>query len=278
LSSRARRHRFLATGKRSPGAHAAERQDARRRRFPKIVVERPGAARKSVTAPPGTCEGCGCDLSRYRAADETNCWACLNHKPAPLLPAERERRVAAFLAGRSVPHRVDHDFVCRECGGLKSAGARRCARCRYKAPHPKKPTNQSLKGGPCPVCGGKKTPKARLCRLCSFADQRLLFARNPAVTCPDCGGPKVRKAKRCRRCRNRHDYGTIYVNGRPLELTCPDCGGPKKLKRASRCRACATRNRWRKGYASKALGRRGVDRASRLEEMPEMNEPQPSPP
>jgi len=209
--------------------------------FAQILVERPGAARKRATAPPGTCDGCGCDLSRYRAVGETNCWACLNHKPAPLLPAERERHVAAFLSGRSVPHRVDHDFVCRECGGLKSEGARRCARCRYKAPHPKKAANQSLKGGPCPVCGGKKTPKARLCRLCSFADQRLLFARNPAVTCPD-------------------------------------CGGPKKLKRASRCRACATRYRWRKGCASKALGRRGVDRAPRLEEMPEMNEPQPSPP
>ena len=99
MSSRARRHRFLATGKRSPGAHVAERQDARRRRFPKIVVERPGAARKSATAPSGTCDGCGCDLSRYRAAGETSCWACLNHKPAPLLPAERERGVAALPRG-----------------------------------------------------------------------------------------------------------------------------------------------------------------------------------
>lgn len=245
--------------------------------FQQIVVERPGTARKSATAPPGTCDGCGCDLSRYRAAGETNCWACLNHKPAPLLPAERERHVAVFLSGRSVPHRVDHDFVCRECGGLKSEGARRCARCRYKAPHPKKAANQSLKGGPCPVCGGKKTPKARLCRLCSFADQRLLFARNPAVTCPDCGEPKVRKAKRCRRCRNRLDYGTIYVNGRPLELTCPDCGGPKKLKRASRCRACANSLSVEKGLCERGAGPIRVDCGPRLEGMPEMSEPQPSP-
>ena len=147
------------------------------------------------------------------------------------------------------------DYICPVCGGLKSAGASRCARCRYAAPHPRKPIEQSLKSGPCPVCGGKKSPKSRLCRLCSIADQRLLFEGNPAITCPDCGGPKVRKATRCRRCRNRRDYGTLYVHGRPLALTCPDCGGPKKLKRASRCRACATRYRRRKERASKTFVR-----------------------
>ena len=99
----------------------------------------------------------------------------------------------------------------------------------------------------------------------------------PPVTCPDCGGPKVRKAKRCRRCRNRHDYGTIYVNGRPLELTCPDCGGPKKLKRASRCRACANSLSLEKGLCERGAGPIRVDRGPRLEEMPEMSEPQPSP-
>jgi len=134
-----------------------------------------------------------------------NCWACLSEEPGQLLPAERQRRVALFLEGRSLPHAVDPEFICPDCGGLKSAGASRCARCRYAAPHPRKPIEQALKSGPCPVCGGKKSPKSRLCRLCSIADQRLLFEGNPAITCPDCGGPKVRKATRCRRCRNRRD-------------------------------------------------------------------------
>ncbi len=28
------------------------------------------------TVEPGTCEACGCKLSRYRSARESECWAC----------------------------------------------------------------------------------------------------------------------------------------------------------------------------------------------------------
>src|SRR5207253_2024255 len=143
------------TASRNRRTHA-DKRDARRRRLPKIAVERPGARPERPIAPPGRCDGCGCDLSRYRAPSELNCWACLSEEPGQLLPAERQRRVALFLEGRSSPHSVHLDYICRVCGGLKSAGASRCARCRYAAPHPRKPIEQALKSGPCPVCGGKK--------------------------------------------------------------------------------------------------------------------------
>ena len=116
------------------------------------------------------------------------------------------------------------------------------------------PRTDERYGHLCPRCAGPKAVQAGECWSC-WQERRRGESDWTRRTCPDCGGPKVRKAKRCRRCRNRHDYGTIYLNGRPVELTCPDCGGPKKLKRASRCRACATRYRWRKGRASEALGR-----------------------
>lgn len=187
------------------------------------------------------CEGCGCGLSKYRVEGETGCWACL-HPEVPV--SERERRLVLLAAGRLPPITPQAQFICPECRGVKSAGAARCARCRFTAPHPKKPPlSRSLKAGPCPVCGGAKNPKARLCRTCWALDQRLLFAGNPAITCPDCGGPRVRKAERCRKCSDRFKYGTVYVGDRPLSLICPDCGGPKKLKRALRCRSCAFRFR-----------------------------------
>ena len=204
-------------------------------------------------APPARCERCGCQLSRYRGEDETLCWACRCGGAGNLLTAaemsaeERERRVALLIAGHPLPVALDPVFRCPECGGIKLATSARCSRCRYRAEHPRKLTSdEALKGGPCPACGGRKNPKSRLCRACRYADQRLLFAGNPATTCPDCGGPKTRNARRCRKCRNRHEFGTVYRGGRPIHLTCPECGGPKKHKQARRCQECARRARLRK--------------------------------
>ena len=188
------------------------------------------------------CGVCGCRLSRYRSPEEGCCWAC-EHPDEPGSQLEREDRMVLFLAGRGLRVIPAAVFVCPTCGELKSEGARRCGRCHFNAPHPKKVAPYELKSGPCPMCGGRKSAKARLCRTCWAVDQRLLFAGNPALTCPDCGGPKVRKAERCRRCRENRLFGTVYLNGRPLSSICPDCGGPKKLKRAKRCRTCAMRYR-----------------------------------
>ena len=182
--------------------------------------------------------------SRYRAEGERRCWSCLHRvEPGALPVAAREKRLARFLAGQGLPLIAADEFICAECGELKGRHSRRCARCHYGAPHPKKVAPTELKSGPCPVCGGRKNPKARLCRSCWTLDQRLLFAGNPAITCSDCGGPKVRKAQLCRKCSDRRLYGTVYEGGRALRSICPDCGGTKKLGRARRCRACAVRRR-----------------------------------
>jgi hypothetical protein len=205
-------------------------------------VERVGRGERRPLAPAACCEQCDCRLSRYRAQDEERCWACAHAAVVEeLSQEERELRVTLLVQGRPLPITPDPAYRCPRCGGIKLAGSARCAGCRYRADHPKKPrAGEALKGGPCPACGGEKTPRSHLCRACHYADQRLLFANNPAITCPDCGGTKVRKATRCRKCRNRHDYGTVYDGARPRNL-CPDCGGPKKLRRARRCRDCARR-------------------------------------
>jgi hypothetical protein len=215
-----------------------------------LYVESAGGRTDRALAPPALCERCGCWLSRYREEEETRCSTCRAADSPRLSAEERERRVMLFLAGRGVAVTPDPVFRCPSCGGIKLATSARCARCRYRAPHPKKPQlGDALRGGPCPICGGRKNPKSRLCSACRYADQRLLFAGNPAITCPDCGGPKSRKAVRCRRCRNRHDYGTVYVNGRPAHLVCPECGGPKRFRQAERCRDCARCARGRRLYA-----------------------------
>jgi hypothetical protein len=201
-------------------------------------VARPGPGpAPAETSTLAGCESCGCELSRYRLDGDTACWSCRHGGPSI---EEREHRILLLSSGTQPAIIPRAEFICPECRGIKSEGARCCARCRFSAPHPKKPPLGVLpKTGPCPVCGGAKSAKARLCRDCWVLDQRLLFAGNPAVTCPDCGGPKVRKALRCRRCREQVAFGTVYVGGRPVGLTCPDCGGAKKLKRAMRCRDCA---------------------------------------
>ena len=199
----------------------------------------PAAAAAAV----GKCGRCGCRLSRYRAPEEECCWACAHPHDSDSRLSESEDRIALFLSGRSLHVIPAAVFVCPTCGDLKSEGARRCARCHFTAPHPKKVASGELKSGPCPICGERKNANARLCRTCWAVDQRLLFAGNPALTCPDCGGPKVRKAEFCRKCHDHRLFGTVYLNGRPLSSICPDCGGPKKLKRAKRCRVCAIRYR-----------------------------------
>jgi predicted RNA-binding Zn-ribbon protein involved in translation (DUF1610 family) len=208
-----------------------------------VYVERAGPSHRPVTQPPARCARCACPLSRYRDPDASLCAPCAASTAATV---DRELRVALLAAGRALTVEPDPAFLCPLCGDLKSATARRCARCRYRAAHPRKPPNgASLKAGPCPVCGGRKTPRSRYCRACHYADQRLLFTGNPAITCSGCGGPKVRKARSCRACRHRSDHGTVYRHGRPVHLVCPDCGGPKKLGRAARCRPCAARFRSR---------------------------------
>ena len=209
-----------------------------------IPVERIGRVGSARTVPPRACERCGCRLSIYRSENDGCCWSCLyRDEPEHVTPSERERRLTLLLAGQRLRVVPAGEFVCPDCGDVKSKSSRRCGRCHYVAPHPKKVSADVLKSGPCPVCGGRKSPKARLCRSCWAIDQRLLFAGNPAVTCPECGGSKVRKAERCRQCRDQAVYGTVYRNGRPVSGICPDCGGPKKLARARRCRACAVRQR-----------------------------------
>ena len=198
-----------------------------------------GRAVKPPSADVGSCDRCGCGLSRYREVDESTCWACSHVAHAALSATERGQRLILLASGQEPLLSPHPDFVCPKCHGIKSAGALTCAGCHFKAPHPKKPLSRALKSGPCPACGGPKNAKARLCRTCWALDQQLLFAGNPAVTCPDCGGPKVRKAERCRQCRERVLFGTVYRDGRPLHLTCPHCGGPKRLARAKRCRDCA---------------------------------------
>jgi hypothetical protein len=207
-----------------------------------LTVARPGVGPPRADTPtPAGCENCGCELSKYRADAETSCWSCRHGGPSI---DERERRILQLSLGTQPVIVPRAEFICPECRGVKSEGAKCCARCRFSAPHPKKPPlGVLLKTGPCPVCGGAKSAKARICRDCWILDQRLLFAGNPAVTCPDCGGPKVRKAARCRKCRDRIAFGTIYVGERPFGLICPDCGGVKKLKRAMRCRTCAVLHR-----------------------------------
>jgi hypothetical protein len=176
-------------------------------------VERVGRGERRPLAPAACCERCGCRLSRYRAQEETHCWACAH---AEVSEAERELRVTLLAQGRPLPITPDPAYRCPQCGGIKLAGSARCAGCRYQAVHPKKPrAGEALKGGPCPACGGEKTPRSRLCRACHYADQRLLFSNNPATTCPDCGGKKVRKATRCRKCRNRPNDGAVYNGERP---------------------------------------------------------------
>jgi hypothetical protein len=201
------------------------------------------------------CGRCGCRLSRYRSEEELVCWSCAHRElPAP----ERERRVLLYSAGALPPIIPAPEFVCRDCGGVKTAGAERCARCRFGVFHPKTPAVGAFpRTGPCPVCGLVKNAKARLCRSCWVVDQRLLFATNRVLTCPDCGGAKVRKAERCRRCHNSLAHGTVYLDGRPSGYICPDCGGPKQLKRAARCRTCAVRHRREQVSTAAVETRRG---------------------
>ena len=59
------------------------------------------------TAPPGRCDGCGCELSRYRAPGERNCWACLSEEPgqSPLAwqGGRLSRVIADFLEEQGLP-------------------------------------------------------------------------------------------------------------------------------------------------------------------------------
>ena len=105
-------------------------------------------------AAPGRCERCGCRLSRYRDARARHCAACEERAPDA---ADRAFRLQLLLAaGRALEVEPDARFRCPSCGGLKSAAARSCARCRFAGPSPPAARGRGAEGRPVPRVRGRQ--------------------------------------------------------------------------------------------------------------------------